>query len=105
MITTEPPPRRCISGNAARVGRTTPIMFRSQDACHSSSVIPTNPVGRGVAPPTLLIRMSIPPRAAAAAISSSAPGGRDRSTDTYVTWPASSIASRSLPGVRDPATT
>jgi hypothetical protein len=58
----EPPPRRSISGNAARVGRTTPITFSSQDARQSSSEMLASPAGWIVAPPTLLIKTSIAPR-------------------------------------------
>ena len=46
-VTMLPPPRRSISGSAARVVRTAAIRPRVREAYQSSSVTLTNPPGRG----------------------------------------------------------
>ena len=82
-----PPPRRIISGTAARVVRTAAIRVRAIEASQSSSVTLAKPSGRGVTAPALLTRMSTPPSVRAASTRAIGPAGPERSTATKTTRP------------------
>src|SRR6185436_19624847 len=81
IITIEPPPRRRICGTAMREARTAGNRVWSNASCHSASVVWTmsDPLAR----PTLLTRISRPPKVSTVLITTSAtPFSVDRSACT-----------------------